>query len=88
MDLYGKDKGNISLPQRLQTIDFDETKLQDVIVNTQKCFYNLKIAEINKRIQRYLCKVTMIIILYHVCGSIYICLIFILLVLFHLRFYW
>jgi len=53
MDLYGKDKGNVSLPQRLQTINFDETKLKDVIVNTQKCFYDLKIAEINKRIQRY-----------------------------------
>ncbi|KYM82199.1 hypothetical protein ALC53_07347 [Atta colombica] len=49
MDLYGKDKGNISLPQRLQSIN--ETKQKTVIVNTQKCFYDLKIAEINKRIQ-------------------------------------
>ncbi|KYN11593.1 hypothetical protein ALC57_16181 [Trachymyrmex cornetzi] len=51
MDLYGRDKGNISLPQRLQPINFDETKLKTIIVNTQKCFYDLKIAEINKRIQ-------------------------------------
>lgn len=53
MDLYGKDRGNISLPPRLQPRNFDETKLKDVIVNTQKEFYNLKIAEIKKRIQRY-----------------------------------
>jgi len=54
MDLYGKDKGNISLPQRLQSIN--ETQQETVIVNTQKCFYDLKIAEINKRIQGYLQK--------------------------------
>ncbi|KYN33331.1 hypothetical protein ALC56_12042 [Trachymyrmex septentrionalis] len=52
MDLYGKDKGNISLPQSLQPIDFDETKWKNIIINTQKGFYDLKIAEINKRIQR------------------------------------
>lgn len=79
MDLYGKDKGNISLPQRLQTINFEETKFKDDIINTQKSFYNLKIAEINKKIQRYLCKITMIVILHHVCGSIYIYLVSILL---------
>lgn len=54
MDLYGKDKGNVSLPSRLQSRDFKETKLKDIIINTQKCLYNLKIAESNKRIQRYL----------------------------------
>ncbi|XP_025267271.1 uncharacterized protein LOC112638905 [Camponotus floridanus] len=52
MDLYGKDKGNVSLPPRLQPHDFDGTKLKDVIINTQKCLYDLKIAESNKRIQR------------------------------------
>ncbi|KYM94480.1 hypothetical protein ALC62_14923 [Cyphomyrmex costatus] len=52
MNLYGKDKGNISLPKRLQPINFDETKLKTIIINTQKCFYDLKIAEINKKIQR------------------------------------
>lgn len=77
MDLYGKDQGNISLPRRLQTIDFDETKLKDVIINTQKCFYDLKIAEINKKIQRYLCKIT-ILCLFNFD---------ILLFLFHLHFY-
>ncbi|CAL1685675.1 unnamed protein product [Lasius platythorax] len=52
MDLYGKDKGNISLPPRLQPQDFDEIKLKNVIINTQKCLYGVKIAELNKRIQR------------------------------------
>lgn len=54
MDLYGKDKNNISLPQSLQTINFDETELKNVIINTQKCFYDIKIAEMNKKVQRYL----------------------------------
>lgn len=52
MNLYGRDKGNVSLPPRLQPRDFDGTKLKNVIINTQKCLYNLKIAESNKRIQR------------------------------------
>ncbi|XP_050458101.1 uncharacterized protein MG328 homolog [Cataglyphis hispanica] len=52
MDLYGKDKGNVSLPPRLQTLDFKETKTKGTIINTQKCLYDLKIAESNKRIQR------------------------------------
>ncbi|XP_020280900.1 uncharacterized protein LOC109853327 [Pseudomyrmex gracilis] len=52
MDLYGKDKGNVSLPKRLQPPDFDETKLENVIINTQTRFYDLKIAETIKRIQR------------------------------------
>ncbi|XP_070149953.1 cilia- and flagella-associated protein 157-like [Polyergus mexicanus] len=52
MDLYGKDKGNVSLPPRLQSRDFKETKLKDIVINTQICLYNLKIAELNKRIQR------------------------------------
>lgn len=56
MDLYGKDKGNVSLPKRLQPPDFDETKLENVIINTQTRFYDLKIAETIKRIQRYLLK--------------------------------
>ncbi|EFN85345.1 hypothetical protein EAI_16029 [Harpegnathos saltator] len=52
MDLYGKDKGNVSLPPRLQPPDFNEAALEEIIVNTQKAFYNLKIAETNKKIQR------------------------------------
>ncbi|XP_072761848.1 cilia- and flagella-associated protein 157 [Anoplolepis gracilipes] len=52
MDLYGKDKRNVSLPSSLQPHNFDDTKLKNVIINTQKAFYNLKIAESNKRIQR------------------------------------
>lgn len=56
MDLYGKDKGNVSLPKRLQPPDFDETKLKNVIINTQTRFYDLKLAEVIKRIQRYILK--------------------------------
>lgn len=52
MDLYGRDKGNVSLPPRLQTLDYEETKRKDTIINTQKYFYNFKIAESNRRIQR------------------------------------
>lgn len=53
MDLYGIDKGNVSLPPRLQMRDFKETKKkEDTIINTQKCLYDLQIAESNKRIQR------------------------------------
>ncbi|KAL6430278.1 hypothetical protein ACFW04_007772 [Cataglyphis niger] len=52
MDLYGVDKGNVSLPPRLQTLDFKETEKKNTIINTQKCFYDLKIAESKRRIQR------------------------------------
>ncbi|XP_032670667.1 uncharacterized protein LOC116843891 [Odontomachus brunneus] len=52
MDLYGKDKGNISLPLRLQSPNTNKGKLKEIIVNTQKAFYNLKIADIVKKIQR------------------------------------
>lgn len=54
MDIYGKDKGNVSLPLSLRPRDFDEAKLKNIIVNTQKRFYEMKIEETNKRIQRYL----------------------------------
>lgn len=56
MDLYGKDKGNISLPPRLQPPDFKGEGLKEIIVNTQKAFYDLKISEIKRRIKRYLLK--------------------------------
>jgi len=56
MDLYEKDRGNVSLPQSLQPPDFDGTELKKTIINTQRCFYDLKIAEINRRIQKYLLK--------------------------------
>jgi len=69
MNLYGRDKSNISLPQRLQSINFDETRLKNVIVNTQECFYNLKITEINRRIQRYLFKkIISYIMCVHACA--------------------
>lgn len=72
MDLYGKDMSNVSLPQRLQTINFDEIKLEGIIVNTQKCFYDIKIANINQRIERYLLKN----ILLRTCTYLYFYLVF------------
>lgn len=56
MNSYEKNMGNVSLPPRLQPPDFNPDKLKEIIVNTQKAFYNLKITETNKRIQRYLLK--------------------------------
>ncbi|XP_012228261.1 cilia- and flagella-associated protein 157-like [Linepithema humile] len=47
MDLYKK-KNVPSIRSR----NFDETKLKNVIINTQKSFYTLQIAETNKRIER------------------------------------
>ncbi|KAG7202763.1 hypothetical protein KM043_009932 [Ampulex compressa] len=55
VDLYGKDKGNISLPLRLQSPDEKNVKNVDdipTIINTQKAFYEIKIADINNRIQK------------------------------------
>lgn len=54
MDLYGKDKGNISLPPRLQSPNTNKGELKKIIINTQKAFYDLKIAETVKKTQRYL----------------------------------
>lgn len=76
MDLY-KDKSNINLPQYFQSINFDKTKLKTIIVNTQKCVYDLKIAEINERIQRYVFQKNFIILNYVcTCMHLYIHLVF------------
>lgn len=51
-----KYKGNINLPERLQSPDLKNDKNEKVegpvIINMQKAFYDLKINEINNRIQR------------------------------------
>ncbi|KAI4504392.1 hypothetical protein M0802_000863 [Mischocyttarus mexicanus] len=53
---FEKDKGNISLPQRLQSPDPDEKKkgkrVEPMIINMQKAVYDLKINNINNKIQR------------------------------------
>ena len=59
VDLEGKDKGNISLPQRLQppNIEEDDYLLGEehkvTIMNMQKAMYEIKIADLEKRIQRF-----------------------------------
>lgn len=50
VDLHGKDKGNISLPTKLQSYEDDEKK--PTIINMQKTFYTIKIANIESRINR------------------------------------
>lgn len=50
VDLHGKDKGNISLPAKLQSYEDDEKK--PTIINMQKTFYTIKIADIESRINR------------------------------------
>lgn len=52
VDLYGKDKGNISLPQKLQSYDDEAQKDLPTIINTQRTFYSIKIADIENRINR------------------------------------
>ncbi|KAF7401295.1 hypothetical protein HZH68_007115 [Vespula germanica] len=50
-----KYKGNINLPERLQSPDLKNDKNEKVgpvIINMQKAFYDLKINDINNRIQR------------------------------------
>ncbi|XP_061935770.1 nuclease SbcCD subunit C [Apis cerana] len=51
VDLHGKDKGNISLPAKLQSYENDDEK-KPTIINMQKTFYTIKIADIESRINR------------------------------------
>lgn len=57
VDLFGADKGNISLPPRLQSpevIDGEVDDLKQVMIyNTQEAFYQVRISDILKRIQRW-----------------------------------
>lgn len=52
VDLHGKDKGNISLPKKLQSYDDEDKKNLPTIINTQRTFYSIKIADIENRINR------------------------------------
>lgn len=52
VDLHGKDKGNISLPVTLQSWDHDEAKNKPTIINMQRTFYNIRVADIANRINR------------------------------------
>ncbi|KAK9303287.1 hypothetical protein QLX08_005046 [Tetragonisca angustula] len=52
VDLHGKDKGNISLPKKLQLYDDEDEKNLPTIINTQQTFYSIKIADIENRINR------------------------------------
>ncbi|KAF3421601.1 hypothetical protein E2986_07119 [Frieseomelitta varia] len=52
VDLHGKDKGNISLPKKLQSYDDEDEKNLPTIINTQRTFYSIKIADIENRINR------------------------------------
>ncbi|XP_076236915.1 uncharacterized protein LOC143180819 [Calliopsis andreniformis] len=52
VDLLGKDKGNISLPVRLQPSEDEDEKNRPTIINMQRAFYTIKIADIQNRIKR------------------------------------
>ncbi|XP_026667959.1 uncharacterized protein LOC108623343 [Ceratina calcarata] len=55
VDLQGKDKGNISLPEKLQSYESAEDprqKGQPTIINTQRAFYDIKVADIDNKIHR------------------------------------
>ncbi|XP_046420388.1 uncharacterized protein LOC124179731 [Neodiprion fabricii] len=56
VDLYGADKGNISLPPRLQSPEVHDEETDDskevMILNMQTAFYQIRIADILKRIER------------------------------------
>ncbi|CAK9803186.1 hypothetical protein ANTQUA_LOCUS3621 [Anthophora quadrimaculata] len=53
VDLYDRDKGNISLPVTLQSYDNNEDQKQKpTIINMQKAFYDIRIADIKNRINR------------------------------------
>ncbi|CAL7941972.1 unnamed protein product [Xylocopa violacea] len=52
MDLYGKDKGNISLPAKLQSYEDDDKKAKPTIINLQRTFYDIKIVDIKHKINR------------------------------------
>lgn len=52
VDLFGKDKGNISLSTQLQSYEDEDQKRLPTIINLQKTFYSIKIADIENRINR------------------------------------
>ncbi|XP_076220758.1 uncharacterized protein LOC116430727 [Nomia melanderi] len=52
VDLQGKDKRNISLPMKLQSYEYEQAINKPTIINTQRTFYNIRIADIDNRINR------------------------------------
>ncbi|CAK9827870.1 hypothetical protein ANTRET_LOCUS5509 [Anthophora retusa] len=53
VDLYDRDKGNISLPVTLQSYDNNEDQKQKpTIINMQRAFYDIRIADIKNRTDR------------------------------------
>nr|XP_033329961.1 uncharacterized protein LOC117222401 [Megalopta genalis] len=52
VDLQGRDKGNISLPLKLQSYENGVAKAQPTIINMQKAFYDIRIEDIESRIKR------------------------------------
>ncbi|KZC04477.1 hypothetical protein WN55_05289 [Dufourea novaeangliae] len=52
VDLQGKEKGNISLPLELQSYENEQERNKPIIINMQKAFYNVKISDIENRINR------------------------------------
>ncbi|XP_076637024.1 cilia- and flagella-associated protein 157 [Colletes latitarsis] len=52
VDLHGKDKGNISLPLKLHSYKDGQDKNMPTIINTQRTFYNIRIADIKNEINR------------------------------------
>ncbi|XP_060829767.1 uncharacterized protein LOC132914575 [Bombus pascuorum] len=53
VDLFGKDKGNISLSTQLQSYEDEDQKKLPTIINLQRTFYSIKIADIENRINRF-----------------------------------
>nr|XP_034184737.1 uncharacterized protein LOC117606432 isoform X1 [Osmia lignaria]XP_034184738.1 uncharacterized protein LOC117606432 isoform X1 [Osmia lignaria]XP_034184739.1 uncharacterized protein LOC117606432 isoform X1 [Osmia lignaria]XP_034184740.1 uncharacterized protein LOC117606432 isoform X1 [Osmia lignaria]XP_034184741.1 uncharacterized protein LOC117606432 isoform X1 [Osmia lignaria] len=52
VDLFEKDKGNISLSAKLQSWQDEKEKSKPTIINTQKAFYSIKIGDIQNKINR------------------------------------
>lgn len=58
IDLHpGKDKGNVSLPARLQSPDVTSIKLEDednhaTIINVQKAMYEVILNDLERKIER------------------------------------
>lgn len=56
VDLHGQDKGNISLPARLQSPDIDDYDSGDgnnpMILNMQIAMYEARIKDLQQRVER------------------------------------
>ncbi|XP_078044076.1 uncharacterized protein LOC144473762 [Augochlora pura] len=52
VDLQGRDKGNISLSQKLQSYENGVAKAQPTIINMQRAFYDIRIEDIENKKKR------------------------------------